>query len=122
MGAEVKNEEKTIVSDIIVAQEELKALKAEQGIKDEERGISKMITRFFDNKEAQAQVLLNKKKYLLLAVFLGWMGAHRFYAKQYPTAILYLLLCWSGFPVAMTLIDLLIVIPKQADENGNFHF
>lgn len=119
MGA--KNEEKTIVSDIIVAQEELKALKAEQGIVEEERGISKMITRFFDRREAQSQLPLNKKKYLLLAVFLGWMGAHRFYAKQYPTAILYLVLCWSGFSFAMTLIDLLIAIPKKADENGNIY-
>ena len=122
MGAKAKNEEKTIVSDIIVAQEELKALKAEQGIKDEERGISRMISKFFDYREAQAQIPINKKKYLLLAVFFGWMGAHRFYAKQYPTAVLYLLLCWSGFPFAMTLVDLLIAIPKKPDEKGDIYF
>ncbi len=121
MGVNTKSEEKTIVSDIIVAQEELKALKAEQGIVEEERGMSKIITRFFDRKEAQSQIPLNKKKYLLLAVFLGWMGAHRFYSKQYPTAILYLLLFWSGFPFAMTLVDLLIAIPKQPDEKGNIY-
>jgi TM2 domain-containing membrane protein YozV len=46
------------------------------------------------------------------------MGGHRFYAKQYPLAMLYLLLFWTGFGAAMTIIDLLIVIPKQVDENG----
>ena len=110
--------EEVPIQDLIAAQEELKALKKEYGMEEEEKGISKAITRFFDRREAQSQIPLKKKTYLLLAIFTGWMGGHRFYAKQYPTAILYLILFWTGFPLAMTIIDLLIVIPKQVDEKG----
>ncbi len=110
--------EEVPIQDLIAAQEELKALKKEYGMEEEEKGISKAITRFFDRREAQSQIPLKKKTYLLLAIFTGWMGGHRFYAKQYPTAILYLILFWTGFPLAMTIIDLLIVIPKQVDEQG----
>ncbi|MFR5092529.1 MAG: TM2 domain-containing protein [Adlercreutzia equolifaciens] len=28
---------------------------------------------------------------LILCIFLGWLGAHRFYARKYGTAIIYLL-------------------------------
>ena len=108
--------EEVPIQDLIAAQEELKALKKEYGMEEEEKGISKAITRFFDRREAQSQIPLKKKTYLLLAIFTGWMGGHRFYAKQYPTAILYLILFWTGFPLAMTIIDLLIVKPKQAAE------
>ena len=31
----------------------------------------------------------------------------------------YLLFCWSGFSVAMSIIDLLQYIPYEKDENGN---
>ena len=34
-------------------------------------------------------------------------------------AVLYLALFWTGFPLAMTIIDLLAAIPKEADKNGN---
>lgn len=122
MGTKSKKEDdKTIVSDIIAAQRELDELKREHGIEEEEHGIKKMISNFFDKREALSQVPLNKKKYILLLVFTGIFGGHRFYTKQYPSAILYLLTCWTGFSFAMSLIDLLIVIPKQADENGMFH-
>ena len=62
---------------------------------------------------------MNRKKYLLLALFTGWMGGHRFYARQWVVAVLYLALFWTGFPLAMTIIDLLAAIPKEADKNGN---
>jgi TM2 domain-containing membrane protein YozV len=40
-------------------------------------------------------------------------------AKQYVLGLLYLLLFWTGFPIAMTIIDLLIIIPLPPDENGD---
>lgn len=121
MGTNAKDEEesKKIISEIMVAQEELNALKREHGLEEEEKGIKKWISKFFEAREARRKQPLSKKKYLLLAVFLGAFGAHRFYAKQYPTAIIYLLTCWTGFSFAMTLIDLIIAIPMQKDEQGN---
>lgn len=119
--AKEKDENAVIISEIIAAQRELDELKEEYGLQEEEKGIKKAISKFFDKREAQGQVPIKKKKYLWLAVLLGWMGAHRFYTKQYTTAIVYLLTCWTGFSIAMTIIDLMIVIPKKPDENGNIY-
>ncbi|MBR5564569.1 MAG: TM2 domain-containing protein [Roseburia sp.] len=118
-----KNKEKgdTIVSDIMVAQQELNELKEQYGIQEEEKGLKKAISSFFDKREAQAQIPIKKKTYIWLAVLLGWLGGHRFYTKQYVTAVLYLLTCWTGFSLSMTLIDLMIVLPKKQDENGNIY-
>ena len=118
-----KNKEKgdTVISDIMVAQQELNELKEQHGIQEEEKGLKKAISSFFDKREAQAQIPIKKKTYIWLAVLLGWLGGHRFYTKQYVTAVLYLLTCWTGFSLSMTLIDLMIVLPKKPDENGNIY-
>jgi TM2 domain-containing membrane protein YozV len=113
-----KTQDNVDVNQMVALEQELHELKMEHGIEEKEGRISHAISGFFDRQEAKKQVPLNKKTYLLLALFTGWMGGHRFYAKQYPLAMLYLLLFWTGFGAAMTIIDLLIVIPKQVDENG----
>lgn len=113
--------DQTLVSDIMLAERELNELKEQYGMQEEEKGVKRAISSFFDRKEAQSQIPLKKKTYIWLAVLLGWVGAHRFYSKQYVTAVLYLLTCWSGFSIAMTVVDLMFVIPKKADENGNIY-
>lgn len=114
-----KEEEKKILTELAYAQDELNQLKKEHGLAEEEKGLKKLITKLFELREKRQPVCVSKKTYLLLAVFLGSFGAHRFYTKQYVTAVLYLLLCWTGVALAMTLIDLMIVIPIPKDENGN---
>lgn len=106
------------IQEYIALEEELHEARKQYGAEKKEGKLSHLITRFLDGRENRVQQLLDRKKYLLLAVFTGWFGGHRFYAKQYPSAILYLLFFWSGFPMAMTIIDLMIAIPKQADEDG----
>ena len=32
--------------------------------------------------------------------------------------VLYLATCWSGFSIAMTLVDAIIAVPMKPDENG----
>ena len=112
-----KEEEDKLVTEIAMAQAELEALKKEHGI-EEEKGVKKLITNFFDKRENREKVAVSKKTYLILSILLGWMGAHRFYAKQYGLGLLYLATCWTGFPVSLVVIDVLIVIPMQPDENG----
>ncbi len=112
-----KNDE-VDVSKMIALEQELHDLKKENGVEEKEGRVSRAISRFFERREAKEAVRLRKKKYILLAVFTGWLGGHRFYAKQYALAILYLALFWTGFSAAMTIIDLLVVIPKEADEDG----
>ena len=118
MKPSAKKKDDVSISELVKAQEELRALKEQHGIKEEEGRISAAISRFFDQSGKRREIPVNRKKYLLLALFTGWMGGHRFYAKQYAVAILYLLFFWSGFPFAMTLIDLMIALPKETDADG----
>lgn len=62
---------------------------------------------------------VNRHTYIKLAAACGWFcGAHRFYAGQKLLGILYLLFCWTGIPFAMTIVDLMIALPKQPDSLG----
>lgn len=114
-------EREVTIEEYMKAKAELDELQEKYGIEPEvkEGRISKAISNFFDRRDARQQVKVNKKKDLLLCIFLGWAGAHRFYQKQYLLGILYLAVCWSGYSVAMSLIDLLIIFPKTPDENGD---
>lgn len=102
--------------------QELEETKQQYGVTDEpkpEGRVSRAVSGFFDRREAKDKVSIRKKTYLLLALFTGIVGGHRFYARKWVTAILYLATCWCGFSVAMTIVDLMITIPMQPDENGN---
>ena len=60
---------------------------------------------------------VQKSTYLKLC-WLGAFGIHRMYAKQWFTAAVYLATCWTGISIAMTLIDVMAVLPMKADEKG----
>lgn len=100
---------------------ELEDLEEQYGLKEKpkEGKIKQAITNFFDRKEEEPKVCVSKKKYVWTAVLLGWAGGHRFLVKQWKVGILYLLVCWSGFSMAHTIVDLIIVLPMKPDENGN---
>lgn len=100
---------------------ELEELEEQYGIKEppKEGKIKQAITNFFDHREEKEKVCVSKKKYVWMAVLLGWAGGHRFLVKQWKVGLLYLAVCWSGFSMAHTIVDLLIVLPMKPDENGN---
>ena len=102
---------------------ELDELEEKYGLKEEpkkkEGRISRAITHFFDHREEKENVCVSKKKYVWMAVLLGWAGGHRFLVRQWKVGLIYLLVCWSGFSMAHTVVDLLIVLPMKPDENGN---
>ena len=114
-----KKDEKVNLDDYLALQKELDETRQKYGVEVKEGKVSRAISNFFDKREARELHSVSRKKYLIIALLTGWMGGHRFYARQYPSAVLYLLLFWTGFPFAMTLIDLMIAIPKEPDENGN---
>ena len=114
-----KKDEKVNFDDYLALQKELGETRQKYGVEVKEGKVSRAISNFFDKREARELHSVSRKKYLIIALLTGWMGGHRFYARQYPSAVLYLLLFWTGFPFAMTLIDLMIAIPKEPDENGN---
>ena len=105
----------------VAAQMELNELRKQYGIEPEQKEgkISHLISSFFERRDAREKVLVNRKRHLLLTIFLGWAGAHRFHAKQYLLGTLYLVFCWTGVSFAMTIIDLLEIIPIPPDEDGN---
>lgn len=113
-----KKQEDIDIKEMIALEQELHELKVAQGIETEGK-VSKKITTFFEKREAAKESNpVNRKKYIYLAAFTGWFGGHRFYAKRYGVALLYLLLFWTGFPLAMAIIDIMIAIPMVPDENG----
>ena len=58
------------------------------------------------------ELIVNKYVYAALAFFLGGLGAHRFYRKQYGKALLYILFCWTGIPGVIGMIEGVIAFIK----------
>ncbi|WP_249038005.1 NINE protein [Staphylococcus haemolyticus] len=65
------------------------------------------------------ELIVNKYVYAALAFFLGSLGAHRFYRKQYGKVLLYILFCWTGIPGVIGMIEGVIAFIKTADAQGN---
>lgn len=109
------------VTKFIALEEELIALKAERGYDIKKPLWVRIGDAIADYKEKKTAVV-DRKKYIKLALCCGWIcGAHRFYARHYISGILYLLFFWTGIPFAMTLIDLMIALPKQTDGNEKIY-
>jgi len=52
---------------------------------------------------------------ILLALFLGGIGAHKFYLGRVGQGILYLLFCWTFIPAVIAFIELIIYIVSSDD-------
>lgn len=114
-----QREAEVSVRKLLELEEELHNLKEKYHIKEEKKWWHKIGDFMVDRLERE-QVVVSRKKYIKLAMTCGWLcGAHRFYAGQKVLGILYLLFCWTGIPFTMTLIDLMIALPKEVDKNGN---
>lgn len=111
-----KKKEDVSPAEFIAAEQELHDLKEQYGISDNKK--KSVITRFFERASEREEVECNRKTYLLLNLLLGWAGAHRFYSKRYVLGVLYLAFCWTGLSIAMSIIDLLVAIPKPVDNDG----
>ena len=59
---------------------------------------------------------VNKVIYIVLAVFLGSFGIHKFYARKTGMGLLFLVFCWTGIP---QIIGAVITLFKPADQKGN---
>ncbi|MGZ4815855.1 MAG: NINE protein [Terriglobales bacterium] len=56
---------------------------------------------------------------VLLAIFLGSFGAHRFYLGQNGIAILYILFCWTLIPHLIALIEAFFMPGRVERWNAN---
>lgn len=57
---------------------------------------------------------------LLLAIFLGGLGIHKFYLGQTGAGILYLMFFWTLVPLILSIFDIISLITKSKDEFGSF--
>ena len=62
---------------------------------------------------------VNKIAYALIAIFIGGIGIHRFYAGRWLSGILYLLFFWTCIPALLGLIEGIIAITRDDDGYGN---
>ncbi len=62
---------------------------------------------------------VNKLVYCLLALFMGGIGVHKFYAGQMGKGIMFLLFCWTGIPAIIAFFNFIGGLLKPADANGN---
>ena len=100
------------IKKFLELENELQKTKEAYGIEEKETLLQKFAGWYHNLLNSREKRLVSRKTYIWLAVLTGWMGGHRFYTHQYKTALIYL------FPLAMTLVDLMIVIPMQPDDNG----
>ena len=64
---------------------------------------------------------VSKVGYVLLALFLGGLGIHNFYAGRIGLGVLYLLFCWTFIPAIAALVQAIIAICKRSDANGQIY-
>ena len=62
---------------------------------------------------------VNKVVYCVLAICLGGIGVHKFYAGKIGAGLLFILFCWTWIPLIISIIDFVIGLCKPADANGN---
>lgn len=52
----------------------------------------------------------------ILALVIGGLGAHKFYLGSWGLGILYLVFCWTGIPLVVSLIEGVIYLTKSDAE------
>lgn len=57
----------------------------------------------------------NKVIAALFALFLGGIGAHKFYLGQVGQGILYLLFCWTFIPSIIALVEFFIYLGMKEE-------
>lgn len=62
---------------------------------------------------------VNKVVYCILALFLGGLGVHKFYAGKTGKGVLYLVFCWTYIPAIIALFEFFGALFKKADAAGN---
>ena len=110
--------DKVDLNEYLEKQAELNALREQYGIEKEPSKAERIGDWIVDH--ARKPRRISRKKYVTLALTCGWFcGAHCFYSGHKVQGVLYLLFCWTGVSLAMTIVDLLLVFLKyEPDKEG----
>lgn len=57
----------------------------------------------------------------LLAIFLGFIGIHKFYLGKQTSGILYLIFFWTAIPAILSLIDFARILFLDDDAFNNIY-
>ncbi|MGL6064569.1 MAG: TM2 domain-containing protein [Fusobacteriaceae bacterium] len=66
--------------------------------------------------------VISKVVYILVAIFFGSLGIHRFLIGKTISAIFMFLFCWTGIPTIVSIIDIIIAAGMPTDSQGNIQF
>ncbi|QZH76651.1 MAG: TM2 domain-containing protein [Erythrobacter sp.] len=58
----------------------------------------------------------NKIAAFLLALLLGWMGAHKYYLGRVGQGVLYTLFFWTGIPAILGLIEGIVYMTMEDEQ------
>lgn len=114
----IKVKERVDFAKMALMEDELHEVEEQYGVEKPLKLWQRLGDRYFEWRENRQLHEVNRRNYILLTIFLGWAGIHRFYEKRWMLGIFYLALCWSGFPIALAIVDLMIALPMKADESG----
>ncbi len=64
------------------------------------------------------QVKKSKTVGMLLALFLGGIGAHQFYLGKILWGVIYLALCWTFVPILLSIIEVIFFISGRVDQHN----
>jgi len=79
-------------------------------------GTDVYVTQRLEDTQGKA---VNKIAYIVLALFLGSLGVHHFYAGKTTKGIIYIVFCWTFIPGFLALFSFISALFKKADANGN---
>lgn len=113
-----KSAERVDFAKMALLEDELHAVEEQYGKEEKLKLWQRLGDRYFYWREHRELHKVKRKVYVLLTVFLGWAGIHRFYEKRWILGLFYLALSWTGFPIALAMVDFMIALPMKEDENG----
>ncbi len=64
---------------------------------------------------------VSKTVYCLLAIFLGGIGIHKFYAGKIVMGVIYMVFCWTAIPSFIGIIEGLMALGKPTDAQGQIY-
>ena len=71
-----------------------------------------------EKNQEEIEMKVSKGIYIALCLFLGGIGAHKFYSGKWVQGFLYLVLCATGISLVLSVFDLFGAIFKKSDEHG----
>ena len=80
----------------------------------------KSTKRKYNYDDAPINKVFDIRVYACLALFLGGLGVHKFYKKDFKKGLIYLLFCWTLIPLIVSMIEgISLIIKYQKERRSN---